>query len=124
MNKKIISAIIVGVMILTNIYLVYRVSSNNMTVAAYDAGISQRSGVGQLETFWTKYIGGRKNSSMTYEDRANAETDSTISIVLLCVIDIACGVALYKLNHTPKPAPVVDEDEEWRRRQRRTRRRY
>ena len=124
MNKKIISGIIIAVMILTNAYLVYRVSSNNMSISAYDAGISQRSGVGQLESFWTKYIGGKKNSSMTYEDRENAESDSSISIAVLCVIDIACAVALYKLNHTPKPAPVIDEDEEWRRRQRRSRRRY
>lgn len=125
MNKKIISGIIIAVMILSNVYLVYRVSSNNMTIASYDAGISQRSGVGQLESFWTKYIGGSKKSQMTYEDRENAESDSSISIAVLCVIDIACAVALYKLNHTPKPAPVIDEDEEeWRRRQRRSRRRY
>lgn len=122
MSKQMISRILIAVMVIANIYLVYRVSSNNMTIASYDAGISQRSGVGRLESFWTKYIGGSKNSSVTYEDKEAAEFDSTVSIVLLFVLDIAGVGALYVLNKKPKPAPVPDDYDEWPG-QRRSRRR-
>ena len=123
MSKKIISRIILAVMIVVNIYLVYRVNANNMSIASYDAGISQRSGVGRLESFWTKYIGGTKNSSVTHEDRENAEFDSNISIMILFVLDIAVVGALYVLNKKPKPAPLQDDEEEWRRSHRSRRRR-
>lgn len=123
MSKKMISRIILAVMIVANIYLVYRVNANNMSIASYDAGISQRSGVGRLESFWTKYVGGTKNSSVTYEDRENAEFDSNISIMILFVLDIAAVGALYVLNKKPKPAPVQDDEEEWRRSHRSRRRR-
>ena len=85
MTKKTISIIIAAVMLITNAYLIYRIHSNTMTAASYDAGISQRSGVGRLESFWTKYVGASKNESTTYEDRANAESDSNKSIMILCM---------------------------------------
>lgn len=122
MSKQMISRILIAIMVVVNVFLVYRVSSNNMTIASYDAGISQRNGVGKLESFWTKYIGGSKDSSVTYEDRENAEFDSTISIALLFVLDIAFAGALYTLNKKPKPAPVPDDYDEWPG-QRRSRRR-
>lgn len=125
MSKRNISIAIIIFMILTNVYLIWRVNANTMTAAAYDAGISQRTGVGKLETFWTKYIGGRKNLSATYEDRERAEADSSRSIMILFVLDIVCAGALYVINRKPKPAPVaVDEDDIWpgERRNRRRRR--
>ena len=68
MTKKNISIALLVFMVLTNVYLIYRVNSNTMAIASYDAGISQRTGVGKLETYWTKYIGASKNSAMSYED--------------------------------------------------------
>lgn len=113
MNKKILSRIILAVMIISNIYLVYRVNSNTMSIASYDASISQRSGVGKLETFWTKYIGGSK-SSTTYEEKERAEADSSSSIVKLFVLDAVFVVALYFLNKKPKPVPVQTDEDDWR----------
>lgn len=113
MSKKSISIAIVIFMVITNVYLIMRINANTMSMTSYDAGISQRSGVGKLESFWTGYVGGSKDSSFTAEDRANAESDSTYSIIILVVLDIACFGALYKLNHKPKPAPVQDDDD-WR----------
>lgn len=123
MNKKIISRIILALMIISNVYLVWRVNSNTMSIASYDAGISQRSGVGKLESFWTKYVGGSK-SSTSYEDRTRAESDSSTSIALLFAIDAVAVVALYFLNKKPKPveAPLTRE-EEWARERRAMRRR-
>lgn len=115
MSKQTISRIILAVMIVANIYLVYRVDANNTAITSYDAGISQRSGVGKLESFWTKYVGGSKDSSMTYEDRDNAANDSSFSIGLMFVLDIIAVAALYMLNKKPKPAPVQDDDDDWRR---------
>ena len=113
MNKKTISIIIAAVLLIANAYLIYRINANTMIAASYDAGISQRSGVGKMESFWTKYVGASKNESTTYEDRSNAESDSNFSIGLLVVLDIAGFGALYALNRKPKPAPV-QEDDDWR----------
>ena len=123
MTKKTVSIIIAAVMILSNVYLIYRIHSNTMTAASYDAGISQRTGVGRLESFWTKYVGASKNESTTYEDRANAESDSNIAIAILVLIDVAGFGALYALNRKPKPVPVQDDEDDFRF-NRRGRRRY
>ena len=124
MTKKNISIALLVLMILTNIYLIYRVNSNTMAIASYDAGISQRNGVGRMESFWTKYIGGSKNSSLSYEDRANAESDSNTSIMLLFVLDVVFIGAIYKLNKKPKPVEVpLTREEEWERERRAMRRR-
>ena len=121
MTKQTLSRIILAVMIITNIYLIWRVNSNTMSIASYDAGINQRTGVGKLESFWTGYIGGSKSSG-TYEDRARAESDSQTTTYLLIVLDIIFVGAIYFLNKKPKPAPVKDDDD-WRvpRRSRRRR---
>ena len=123
MTKKTVSIIIAAVMILSNAYLIYRIHSNTMTAASYDAGISQRSGVGRMESFWTKYVGASKNESTTYEDRANAESDSNIAIAILVLLDVAGFGALYVLNRKPKPVPVADDEDDFRF-NRRGRRRY
>lgn len=122
MDKKIVSRILLAFMIITNIYLLYRVNSNTMSIAAYDAGINQRTGVGQLESFWTKYIGGSKGSG-TYEDRERAESDSQTSTYVLIVLDVVLIGAIYLLNKKPKPKPAPVEDDSWRRIPRRGRRR-
>ena len=123
MTKRQISIALIVFMILTNIYLIWRVNANTMAIASYDAGISQRTGVGQFESYWTKYIGGRKNSSVTYEDRLNAEADSSRSIVVLILLDIAIIGGLIYLNRKPKPQPVQTNDDDWRIQQRGGRRR-
>ena len=122
MDKKIISRILFVIMLITNIYLIYRVNSNTMSIAAYDAGINQRTGVGQLESFWTSYIGGSKGSG-TYADKARAEADSQTSTYVLVVLDVVLVVAIYFLNKKPKPKPAPVEDDSWRRIPRRGRRR-
>ena len=112
MTKKTISRILLAVLIISNIYLIWRVNSNTMSIASYDAGINQRTGVGRLESFWTNYIGGSKNFS-SYEDRSRAEADSQISTYVLIVLDIVLVGAIYVLNRKPKPNPApVDDD--WR----------
>ena len=113
MSKQTISRIILVLMVLTNIYLIWRVHANTMAIASYDAGISQRSGVGKLESYWTKYIGGAKGS-ISYEDRSRAEADTSTSVAVLFILDIACVGALYMLNKKPKPVPVEDDDDDWR----------
>ena len=124
MTKKNISIGLLVLMILTNVYLIWRVNSNTMAIASYDAGISQRTGVGKLETFWTKYIGGTKNSATTYEDKLNAESDSNYSIIALFVLDAIFVAVLFKLNKKPKPAKVqLTPEEEWERERRARRRR-
>ena len=124
MTKKQISIAVVVLMILMNIYLILRVNSNTMSIASYDAGINQQTGVGKLDSFWTKYVGASKNSFTTYEDRSKAESDSNFSIIALFVLDIAGAVALYMLNKKPKPVPVQsDEEEDWRSQRRGSRRR-
>ena len=123
MTKKNLSIAVLVVMILSNIYLIYRVNANTMAIASYDAGISQRTGVGKLETYWTKYIGGAKNSATTYEDRLNAEADSNYSIIALFVLDAVFIGVLIKLNKKPKPVEVPLTEEEEYLRERRARRR-
>ena len=124
MTKKNISIGLLVLMILTNVYLIWRVNSNTMAIASYDAGISQRTGVGKLETFWTKYIGGTKNSATTYEDKLNAESDSNYSIIALFVLDAIFVAVLFKLNQKPKATEVkISADEEWERERRSRRRR-
>ena len=124
MTKKNISIALLVLMVITNAYLIWRVNSNTMTIASYNAGLSQRNGVGQMESYWTKYIGASKNSSLSYEDRANAEADSSNSIVVLFVLDIIFIGVLYKLNKKPKPVEVpLTREEEWEREKRAMRRR-
>ena len=122
MTKQNISRILLAVLIVFNIYMIWRVNSNTMAIASYDAGINQRTGVGRLESFWTKYIGGSKNFS-TYEDRARAESDSQNVISILFITDIVLIGAIYFLNRKPKPKPVVDEEDDWRSPRRSRRRR-
>ena len=57
MTKKNISIALLVLMIISNVYLIWRVNSNTMAIASYDAGISQRTGIGRFESYWTKYIG-------------------------------------------------------------------
>ena len=114
MTKKNISIALLVLMILSNIYLVFRVNSNTMSIASYDAGISQRTGVGKMESFWTKYVGASKSESTTYEDRANAESDSNFSLGMLILLDIVGLGSLYVLNRKPKPVPVQDDEDDWR----------
>lgn len=124
MTKRQISIAITVLIILTNIYLIWRVNSNTMAIASYDAGINQQTGVGRMESYWTKYIGASKNSATTYEDRLNAESDSNFSIGALIVLDIIFIVALVYLNRKPKPVPVQsDAEDDWRSERRGRRRR-
>ena len=124
MTKKNISIALLVLMIVSNVYLIWRVNSNTMAIASYDAGISQRTGVGKFESYWTKYIGASKDSSMSYESRAAAESDSTHSIFALFILDIVLIGAIFKLNQKPKPVEVpLTREEEWERERRRRRRR-
>ena len=86
-----------AILIISNVYLIWRVNSNTMSIAAYDAGINQRTGVGKLESFWTQYIGGSKGFG-TYEDRSRAEADSQNVTNILVVLDIVLVGAIYFLN--------------------------
>ena len=122
MTKQTITRILFAVLIISNIYFVWRVNSNTMSIASYDAGINQRTGVGKLESFWTKYIGGSKNFS-SYEDRARAESDSQTVTYILIVLDVVLVGAIYVLNRKPKPKPAPVEDDSWRKIPRRGRRR-
>ncbi|MBQ3451136.1 MAG: hypothetical protein IJL12_05805 [Selenomonadaceae bacterium] len=112
MTKQMISRILIAILIISNIYLVYRVNSNTMAIASYDAGISQKTGVGKLESFWTKYIGGSKDAT-SYEDRERAEADSQTVTNILIVLDVVLVGAIYFLNRKPKPKPAPVEDD-WR----------
>lgn len=122
MTKQMISRILIAILIVSNIYLIYRVNANTMSIASYDANISQRTGVGKLETFWTKYIGGSKNLS-SYEDKERAEADSKTATYILFVLDAVLIGAIYFLNRKPKPAPVQEDDDDWRAPRRGRRRR-
>ena len=122
MTKKTISRILLAILIISNVYLIWRVNSNTMSIAAYDAGINQRTGVGKLESFWTKYIGGSKGFG-TYEDRSRAEADSQNVTNILVVLDIVLVGAIYFLNKKPKPKPAPVEDDSWNKLSRRGRRR-
>ena len=121
MTKKNISRILLAILIVSNIYLIWRVNSNTMSIASYDAGINQRTGVGRLESFWTNYIGGSKNFS-SYEDRSRAESDSQTSTYVLIFLDVVLVGAIYFLNRKPKPKPAPVEDD-WRSPRRSRRRR-
>jgi len=124
LTKRQISIAITVLIILTNIYLIWRVNSNTMAIASYDAGINQQTSVGRMESYWTKYIGASKNSATTYEDRLNAESDSNFSIGALIVLDIVFIGALVYLNRKPKPVPVQsDSEDDWRSERRGRRRR-
>ena len=119
MTKKNISIALLVLMVITNAYLIWRVNSNTMTIASYNSGLSQRNGVGQMESYWTKYIGATKNSSLSYEDRLNAESDSSYSIIALFVLDAIFIAAIYKLNKKPKPVEVpLTREQEWEREKR------
>lgn len=122
MTKQTITLILLAVLIVSNVYLIYRVNANTMSIASYDAGISQRSGVGKLESFWTKYIGGSKGLG-TYEDRERAEADSQSATYVLIVLDAVIVGAMYLLNRKPKPKPAPVDDEDWRSPRRSRRRR-
>lgn len=122
MTKQTLTRIILAVLVVSNIYLIYRVNANTMAIASYDAGISQRSGFGKLKNSWVNYIGGSKNSS-TYEDRQRAESDSSTVTNILIVLDIVLVSAMYYINRKPKPKPAPAEDDDWRRTPRRGRRR-
>ena len=118
MSKKQISWLLILVMLLANVYLIFRVSNNSTTISSYDAGISQRSKVGQLESFWTKYTGGSKNSEITYEHKLEAENDTDTSLIVLVVLDAILIGALYFLNKKPAVAPPPPLSIEERREQR------
>lgn len=113
MSKKQISRILLAFMIVLNVYIVYRITNDTTTISSYDAGISQRSRVGQLESFWTKYTGGSKKFEVTYEDRLKANSDRDISAIVLIVLDAILIGALYKLNKkptVPPPPPLTIEE--------------
>lgn len=113
MNKQLVTRILIAILIISNLYLVWRVHSNIMSVAAYDAGINQRTGVGQLESFWTKYIGASKNLS-SYEERTRAESDSQTATNVLIFLDVVLIGALYLINRKPKPKPAPVDEDDWR----------
>ena len=122
MTKQTITRILLAVLIVSNVYLLYRVNANTMSIASYDAGINQRTGVGKLESFWTKYIGGSKSLG-TYEDRERAEADSQTATYVLFVLDAVLVGAMYLINRKPKPKPAPIDDDDWRSPRRRSRRR-
>ena len=122
MNKQLVTRILIAILIISNLYLVWRVHSNIMSVAAYDAGISQRTGVGQLESFWTKYIGASKNLS-SYEERTRAESDTQTATNVLIFLDVVLIGGIYFLNRKPNPKPVIDDEDDWRSPRRARRRR-
>ena len=122
MNKQLVTRILIAILIISNLYLVWRVHSNIMSVAAYDAGINQRTGVGQLESFWTKYIGASKNLS-SYEERTRAESDSQTATNVLIFLDIVFIGGIYFLNRKPKPKPAPVDEDDWRSPRRARRRR-
>ena len=108
-------------LVVINGYLIWRINSNTMAAMSYDAGISQRSGVGKLESFWSNYTGTRKNSSMTYEDMESAQSDSTTSIIILVLLDVVTIGGLIFLNKKPKPVKVESEEDDYIPRRRRRR---
>ncbi|MBQ6759780.1 MAG: hypothetical protein IJP42_11970 [Selenomonadaceae bacterium] len=122
MNKQLVTRILIAILIISNLYLVWRVHSNIMSVAAYDAGISQRTGVGRLESFWTKYIGASKNLS-SYEERTRAESDSQTATNVLIFLDVVLIGGIYFLNRKPKPKPAPVDEDDWRSPRRSRRRR-
>lgn len=115
-TKYTISRILFAFLVISNIYLLYRVDSNNVAISNYNAGYSQRTGVGKMDSFWTKYIGGAKNLS-TYEDRKRTEEDSNNAMIFLFVMDAVLVGAIYWLNKKPKVIePQLTEEEKRRQR--------
>ena len=115
--KYTISRVLFAFLVLSNIYLLYRIDSNNVAISNYNAGYSQRSGVGRLDSFWTKYIGGIKNPLSSYEDRVRTEEDSDNAVMTLFVMDAVLVAAIYWLNKTPKvKEPELTEEEKRRQR--------
>lgn len=118
MTKKKFSQILLAVMFLMNIYMLYRITNDTATISSYDAGISQRTGVGRLESFWTKYTGGSKKFEVTYEDRLKAESDKNTSAIVLIGLNVVLIAAIYWLNKKPAVAPppplTVEERRELR----------
>lgn len=113
MTKQNISRILLAVLILVNVYAIYRINSNATISSSYDAGYSRRTGVGQLDSFWSKYTGNAKRFEITYEDKLKAEDDSTNVMIVLGVIDVVLVGALYLLNKkpaAPKPRPLTVEE--------------
>ena len=113
MTKKTISRILLAVMIVLNVYAVYRITTNTSIISSYDAGHSQRTGVGQMESFWSKYTGDAKRFEITYEDKLRAEADRNISGIVLVVLDVVLIGALYLLNKkpaAPPPRPLTVEE--------------
>ena len=116
-TKYTISRVLFAFLVLSNIYLLYRVDSNNVAISNYNAGYSQRSSLGQLDSFWTKYIGGIKNPLSNYEDRVRTEEDSNNAVMTLFVMDAVLVAAIYWLNKTPKvKEPELTEEEKRRQR--------
>ena len=122
MTKKNISRILLAILIVSNIYLVWRINSNTMLILSYDPGFSQRSGLGKFGKFWAENLGSSK-SLISYEDKERAESDSQTATNVLIVMDIILVGAIYFLNRKPKPKPVVDEEDDWRSPRRSRRRR-
>ena len=105
MTKQNISRILLAVLIVANVYAIYRIHSNVTISSSYDAGYSSRTGVGQLESFWAKYTGNTKNFKITYEDKLKAEDDISNSMIVLGVLDVVLIGALYLLNKKPAAPP-------------------
>ena len=121
MDKKTISRILLAVLIVSNIYLLWRVNSNTTLIITYDSGMSQRSGLSRFGKSWTENLGKSKSLS-SYEDKERAEADSKIMTYVLFILDAILVSGIYFLNRKPKPKPApVDDD--WRvpRRSRRRR---
>lgn len=113
MTKKQISRILLVIMLLLNVYVVYRINTNTATISSYDAGYSQRTRVGQLDSFWSKYTGGSKNFEITYENKLKAEDDNNTSLIILVVLDAILIGAIYFLNKkpaVPPPPPLTIEE--------------
>ena len=113
MTKQNISRILLAVLIVVNVYAIYRIHSNMTISSSYDAGHSQRTGVGQLENFWANYTGNTKNFEITYEDKLKADSDSNTAMIVLGVLDVVLIGALYLLNKkpaAPPPRPLTVEE--------------
>ncbi len=105
MTKQNISRILLAVLIVVNVYAIYRIHSNMTISSSYDAGHSQRTGVGQLESFWAKYTGNTKRFEITYEDKLKADADSNTAMIVLGVLDVVLIGAIYLLNKKPAAPP-------------------
>ena len=122
MDKKIISRILLAIMVISNIYLVYRINSNTMSIISYNPDISPRTSMSKFDNFWAESVGGSKKS-LSYEDKLHAESDSQTSTYMLIILDVVFVGAIYFLNKKPKPKPAPVEDDSWNKLSRRGRRR-